>query len=201
MKQLSLNDVLIIKSRLSKFLPLIKGDILHTDKYLTLTDATKELEELQSAAPNKDSKKGSEDSRWDILEETPEISEENIKALPHCVTLFKCGFALIKKSTEILDMCKDTEGMIARMDDLYSSAQSISEAVDQLGSSLYEDEIPSSSALSLVKNNSNFITLLRNQTDKLNKEQSEQVNKFLSLLESKLDSTWKELDACLSKKP
>jgi hypothetical protein len=134
------------------------------------------------------------------LQERSEITPEKIKAIPHCLTLFKVAFSVAKKASELLESVNDqNEDLLEWMDELSNCIEEIAATVDQVGSSFYEEEEETfKQSSSLCKLISLLLQLLRKNLD--SSPDKDKDSKFLSLVDAKLTKTSEELNL-LAKKP
>jgi len=163
-----------VKAELLNILPIIK-------------DATRELEEIKSS--NQGSEDKDEEDEW----ETEELSQEMTQMVPIIVTLFKCSFSLIKKVSELIESVE--ENNVDQWDSLVENSKKLEALVDQLGSSIYDEDLKDTISLgkSLVDSNLSLVGAVRGAHFKLETNQVEMTNKFLDLLENKIKQTLEEL--------
>jgi hypothetical protein len=112
------------------------------------------------------------------------------QALPLIVILFKCSFSLVKKVSESLQSMQQS---IEWLDAVAKLSNRIAASVDQLGSSVYEEDIKESVkiSLALVKEDMNLIENLQKVV--MEEKSRELSDKFVDLLESKLRKTLEEI--------
>ena len=150
-----------------------------------IRDATKELEEENTQEIEDDDEHDSDDDF--------EISKEIRKMVPSIVVLMKISFSLIKKVTEMLVNVNEEDPKWS--DKVVDSGSKISELIDQLGSSVYDDDAESTVQLAkeLQEANEHLKELMMDADLNLKDDQKDMIQKFLNLLKTKEDDTLSKL--------
>eukprot|EP01119_Soliformovum_irregulare_P003998 TRINITY_DN15013_c0_g1_i1.p1 TRINITY_DN15013_c0_g1~~TRINITY_DN15013_c0_g1_i1.p1 ORF type:complete len:324 (-),score=81.20 TRINITY_DN15013_c0_g1_i1:191-1162(-) len=149
-----------------------------------IKDATQELEE------DLKSKRDIDEDVWDDFGASEEMDPKIKEMASDIVTLYKCSFSMIKKTLDLLDAANDGQLSASVCDGFVADANAIFEQVDQVGSSLYEDDLNeiASQCRKLVELNQKLGDEIRFHASNMGSTW-ESVITFLELVNAKLSST------------
>eukprot|EP01117_Protostelium_nocturnum_P003813 TRINITY_DN15076_c0_g1_i1.p1 TRINITY_DN15076_c0_g1~~TRINITY_DN15076_c0_g1_i1.p1 ORF type:complete len:357 (+),score=141.50 TRINITY_DN15076_c0_g1_i1:42-1112(+) len=199
-QKFQLDNRIALSKVIGNLLPLVK-------------DAASEMEDLQKESNSLRSSKssleeGDDRDFEDEFDDSPDLSEENFKAIPHIISLFKCAFSLLKKSDEIVNLLQIeadqtfSRDAIESMDRIEEKCAKIVEIVDQLGSGIYEDDwdLTRSEGENLSNQMLELLDIYRGINAKSNRgeEVMQGNNKFFQLLKGKVEETRANLDSISS---